>query len=136
MNPLPSRKCPKHRFKKPMLKTSVVLSTSMIAFVYGVCPTLISTAILGEVLRYTTRVCISVSTIIIYTCQVFKTWYVLTNELSRMALYSICIFVIILKPRLKGFFACKEVWPSVAMIKLLRTKFISLKREKCPFCEF
>ena len=118
-----------------MLKASVLLSTSMIFFVYNVCSTLISAAILGEALRQTMPVCIFVSTIIIYTCQALKTC-LKTNQVEWLFIAHV-IFGIILTTRFKGFSACKEfeVWRPVSMMKLLRTKCISLEREKCPFCE-
>ena len=72
---------PKHRFKKPMLKASVVLSKSMIVFVYGGLSNVdINDHLGGTVTVHHHPVCTSVSTIVIYTCHAFK-----TNESSRMA---------------------------------------------------
>ena len=128
----------KHRFKKPMLKASVVLSKSMIVFVYSVCPTLMSTAILGELLRYTiiryAHLC-PLSSFIHVTLSKHG-MCLQTNQVEWLFIAHV-IFGIILTTRFKGFSACKEfeVWRPVSMMKLLRTKCISLEREKCPFCE-
>ena len=42
-------------------------------------------------------------------------------------------FDILLMPRFKGFSACKEVLSPVSMMRFLRTKCISLEREKSCF---